>query len=241
MAEPQQISGAAFFRLEGALTPFPAWHGVRWLASRAPSMRRRMFGGALSLIGAGQTLHPRLGSGIESTRVQWQAVEGFSRDRLEVLGEDFANEELVPSVEADARRLIAEAKRAGRTLVLVAETIDAVARPFGRALGFEHVVANQLLFDNERATGELVPPIVGPELDPRRLGALAAELGVSLSASAAYGATGADRLLLGAVGSPCGLHADPELARLCRDLDWPKVGAARSGVAAVIAQLQEGS
>ena len=53
-------------------------------------MRRRMLGGALSLLGAGQTLHPRLGSGIESTRVQWQAVEGFTRDRLEVLAEDFA-------------------------------------------------------------------------------------------------------------------------------------------------------
>jgi phosphoserine phosphatase len=200
-----------------------------------------MFGGALSLLGAGQTLHPRLGSGIESTRVQWQAVEGFTRDRLEVLGEDFATDELLPSVEADAKRLIGEAKRAGRELVLLAETIDAIARPFGRALGFNHVIANQLVFANDRATGELLAPIVGPELDPRRLNALAEELGVSLSASAAYGATGADRLLLGAVGSPCGLHADPELARLCRDLDWPKVGAQRSGIAAVIAQLQEGS
>jgi len=200
-----------------------------------------MLGGALSLLGAGQTLHPRLGSGIESTRVQWQAVEGFTRDRLEVLAEDFATEVLVPSVETDARRLIAEAKRAGRKLVLLAETIDAIATPFGRALGFEHVVANQLVFADERATGDLVAPIVGPELAPRRLAALADELGVSLSACAAYGASGADRLLLGAVGSPCGLHADPELARLCRDLEWPKVGAARSGVAAVLAQLQEGT
>ncbi len=241
MADPHELPGAAFFRLEGAVSPFPAWHSVRWLASRAPSMRRRVFGGALSLLGAGRTLHPRLGSGIESTKVQWQAVEGFSRDRLEVLGEDFAKLELLPSVDEDAKRMIAEAIRAGRTLVLIAETIDAVARPLGHALGFAHVIANQLVYEDERATGELVAPIVGPELDPRRLSGLAAQLGVSLAESAAYGAMGADRLLLGAVSAPCGLHADPELARLCRDLDWPLVGAPRSGARAMLERMTEGA
>lgn len=227
MANLPENRGAAFFRLEGALTPWPAWRGAQWIASRAPSVRRRLFGGALTLLSAGRKLHPRLGSGLASTRAQWQALDGFTRDRLEILGEDFATDELLPSVSDEARRLLDEARERGRTPVLLAETASVIARPFARALRIEHVVSNQLLLEDDLVTGELALPILGPELDPKRLGSIADGLGVRLEASAAYGSNGADRLLLAAVGAPCALHPDAELARLARDFDWPIVGAER--------------
>lgn len=222
--------GAAFFRLEGALTPWPAWRGAQWLANRAPSVRRRLFGGALTLLSAGRAFHPRLGSGLQSSRSQWQALEGFTRDRLEILAEDFAREELLPTVSEPARRLLREAEERGRVLVLIAETASVIARPFARALGIEHVISNQLAIESDRATGELLPPFVGPELAPKRLLSITDSLGLSLEASAAYGSSSADRLLLAAVGSPCALHPDAELARLARDFDWPIVGPQRTAL-----------
>lgn len=222
--------GAAFFRLEGAITPFPAWHGARWLSTRAASVRRRALGGLISLVSAARTSHPALGSGLDGTRSLWRGLEQFSRDRLEVLGADFAETVLLPSVDDEAKRLLDLARDAGRTPVLIAETIAAVAVPLASALGIEHVVSNRLELEDGVATGELAEPALGPELDPRRLRDIAEGLGVSLAVSAAYGASSADRLLLGAVGLPCGLHPDAELARVCRDLGWPIVGSARSGV-----------
>lgn len=228
---PEQFRAAAFFRLEGALTPLPAWRAAQWLAVRAPSVRRRVLGGALTFLSAGRRLHPSLGSGRDSLRGQWLALEGFSRDRLEVLGQDYAEEQLVPAVSADARRMLDEAALRGRVAVLVAESPSLVARPFAHTLGIEHVIANELAFEDDVCTGELTGEVVGPELDPRALARIAERLHVSLARSAAYGASSDDRLLLGAVGAPCALHPDPELARLCRDLDWPIVGPVRRPLA----------
>ncbi len=200
------------------------------MANRAPSVRKRLFGGALTFLSAGRALHPRLGSGVESTRSQWQALEGFTRDRLEILGEDFAQDELLPTVSEPARRLLGEAQDRGRVLVLIAETASVIARPFARALGIEHVISNQLAIESDQVTGELVPPVVGPELSPKRLLAITDGLGLSLEASAAYGSSSADRILLASVGSPCALHPDAELARLARDFDWPIVGPQRTAL-----------
>lgn len=229
----EETRGAAFFRLEGALTPLPAWRAAQWLALRAASVRRRLLGGALTFLSAGQGLHPALGAGKDGLRVQWRALEGFTRDRVEVLGEDYAGQHLTPAVTPEARRLLDEARQRGRRPVLIAETPTVVAVPFARALGIDDVIANVLAFEDERCTGELGSELVGPELDPRDLSRHAERLHVSLAASAAYGACGADRLLLGAVGSPCALHPDAELARVARDLDWPIVGPMRAPLAAL--------
>jgi phosphoserine phosphatase len=178
-------------------------------------------------------VHPALGTGRDALRAEWRPLEGLTRDRVEVLGEDYALETLVPAVTDAARRLLDESRKVGRRPVLIAETPTVVSRPFAQALGIDDVVANVLGWQDERCTGELVGVLVGPELDPRDLSRLAERLNVSLGASAAYGASGADRLLLGAVGAPCALHPDPELARVARDLDWPIVGPTRAPFAAL--------
>ena len=230
-SEPTE--GAAFVRLEGALTPLPAWRAAQWLATRAPSVRRRLIGGALSLLSAGRSLHPTFGAGRDALRTSFLALEGLSRDRLEILGEDYAREHLLPAVTPEARRLLDEARARSRRPVLLAETPSVIAAPLAAALGIDEVIANELAFEGDRCTGELGGELIGPELDPRQLARHAERLGVALAASAAYGATGADRLLLGAVGWPCALHPDAELARLARDLDWPIVGPMRAPLAAL--------
>jgi phosphoserine phosphatase len=226
-------AGAAFVRLEGALTPLPAWRAAQWLATRAPSVRRRVLGGALTFLSAGRALHPALGAGRDALRTSFRSLEGLSRDRLEILGEDYATEQLLPAVSPEARRLLDEARARGRRTVLIAETPSVVAAPLAAALGIDDVIANVLAFEGNRCTGELGGELVGPELDPKQLTRHAERLGVSLAASAAYGSDGADRLLLGAVGWPCALHPDAELARLARDLDWPIVGPMRAPLAAL--------
>lgn len=227
---------AAFFRLEGVMHPASAWAGAAYLASNAASMRKRLFGlggaafsGALrgvSLAGAGL-------AGADATRLSCKVLSGFSRDRLEVLGEDYARDVLVPEARDEAVRLVEGARRDGLLTVLVAESIAPIADAFARVLakdgpGFDLVIANQLELDaKQHATGALVEPVLAPEIDPRLLRELAATHGIDLEASRAYGACRTDLVLLGLVGQPCAIEPDRELARVARDLDWPIVRGAK--------------
>lgn len=187
-------------------------------------MRQRLLGRAMTAIGAGLGRQTPLRDPRAGARLAWSSVRGLSRDRIEVLAIDFARDVIIPGVRDEARRLIDHARRDGATLVLVSDGLDVVAREVALELGFAHVLANTLVYENEEATGELGAPIVGPEIDAARLAALARGWGIELARSSGYGSSPADALLLSHVGHPCALAPERELARVARDLGWPIVG-----------------
>jgi phosphoserine phosphatase len=213
-----ELRRAAFFRLEGVVSDSQAWRGALSLAASAPRIRHRVFGLGTVLLSAALT--PRDPALTRS--LGWSSLRGFSRDRVEVMGRDYALERLVPSVPPSVHRLL-EGARAGRFVpVLIAEAIDAIAGPTAEALGFELTLCNALEWDRSGSTtGVLRPPVVGPEVDPKQLRSFAAEHRIDLQRSIAYGASRADALLLSLVGMPCAVDPDRALARIARDLDWP--------------------
>lgn len=209
----------AFFRLEGALVATSAHAGAAYLAGGAPHVRQRLFAAGIGGLAASvAAADPAV-----AARIAWSPLRGLSRDRIEVLGEDWAQDELLPKIRPQVRRLLEDAARTGRVCVLVSESIDAIAGPVARALGFDDVMCSALEWEGEQATGRLREPRVGPEVDPRALRALAAKHDIDLARSAAYGSRGADSMLLSLVGLPCAVAPDRQLSRIARDLDWPVV------------------
>lgn len=194
-----------------------------WLASNAPGLRHRIFGvGTVALSASLGARDPGM-----ARTVAWSMLKGLSEDRIAVLGEDWAQDRVLPSIKPEAQRLMDEARARGLVLVLISESITQVAGPAQRALGFDHVLANTLEWGDGHATGQLEPPIVGSEVDPRRLRAFAEREAIDLSQSHAYGAHRRDGLLLSLVGRPCAIDPDRELDRVARELDWPVVRSAR--------------
>lgn len=220
---------AAFFRLEGAIAPVAALEAIGRIAASAQSVRRRVLGRAMALVGAGLSLPTPLSDPRAGARLAWSTLEGMSRDRVEVLGLDFARDEILPKVRKEARRLLARAKTDGARTVLVSDGLDVVAAEVARVLGIDEVIANALEYDGELATGERVVPVVGPELDPARLASLARAWGVDLARSVAYGSCEGDTMLLSQVGRPCAICPERGLARVARDLGWPIVLPAGDG------------
>lgn len=216
------MKSAAFFRLEGALSGLPAWAGAMWLASNAPGMRRRLFGvGGVALSASLARRDPAI-----TRHVAWSMLRGFSEDRVAVLGEDWARDRVLPSIKGEARRLVDDARAAGRALVLISESVEAVAGPVAEALGFDRVLSNVLELEDGEVSGVLREPVIGSEVDPRRLRELAGAESIDLARSCAYGASRGDGVLLSLVGLPCAIDPDRELARMARDLDWPVVRTA---------------
>ncbi len=214
---------AGFFRVEGTLTPRPTITTAAWLAMNAQEVGER-----LARLGNVALAAPFLfGGPLRDTatggRVAWMGLRGLSEDRLVVLGEEYAERFLVPSLREVGLRLLDDARRQGHRIVLLSDNLDVVVRHVADHLGVEDLVCNAMEIRNGKATGRLRDPIVGGHVAGETARRFAREHGIDLDASSGYGALAEDGTLLGAIGRPCAVHPDWQLRRMARDLDWPVV------------------
>lgn len=213
------LRSAAFFRVEGALVNRSAAFAAAWLAANSQQLTQR-----ITRLGAVALSRPvqLAGDPTLASRLAWMGLRGTSEDRLVVLGEEFYELYLRDQVRPVARDLLDQARRAGRSIVLVSDNLDVIVRPLAEELGADELLCNRLELRNGRATGRLADPVVG-RLGGQRLKELAVQRGLDLASSCAYGAHEVDAALLSAIGLPCALHPDRALRRVARDLDWPVV------------------
>jgi phosphoserine phosphatase len=209
----------AFFRLEGPLVASSGALAAAWMGGNAQHLGERAlrFGAALAAAPLAGVL-----DGATAGRLAWAALRGTSEDRIRVLGEEYAEEKLIPALRPVGVDLLEQCRRDGCFLVLVSEGVVETAEVVGRHLRVDAVIANRLELRNGRATGRLQDPVVG-RLGGDRLRAFAESHGLDLARSRAYGATADDQLLLAAAGLPCAVAPDRALRRVARDLDWPVV------------------
>jgi len=160
-----------------------------------------------------------------AVRMAWLALRGASEDRLAVLGEEYAHDKLIPSLNDAGMRLVSEARRRGLKLVVLTELIDVIAEHLAAHLGAELLVCNRMTIRNGVATGSLEGDVFAGVFGGARAREFASEHGVDLDRSLAWGGCSTDATLLNTVGEPCAVHPDPALRRLARDLDWPVVEA----------------
>ncbi|MBL0914199.1 MAG: phosphoserine phosphatase SerB [Sphingopyxis sp.] len=86
-----------------------------------------------------------------------------------------------------ARTLVQTMKAHGAYSVLVTGGFGAFAGPVGEAIGFDKVVANELLIENGKLTGKVGEPIVDREAKEATLKAEAAKHGLPLAETLAVG------------------------------------------------------
>ncbi|MFT4706003.1 MAG: phosphoserine phosphatase, partial [Bradymonadia bacterium] len=146
---------------------------------------------------------------------------GMSEDRLHVLGDEFWEETLEPSLLESGIELISRARKDGHRIVLLSENIAPVVGAMAeRIRGVDDFICNSIEISGGETTGRLLPPIVGGHEGGRWLKEFAAEHDIDLSRSVAYAAGGPDLLLLAAVGEPCAVNADYTLRRAATEARW---------------------
>jgi len=97
-----------------------------------------------------------------ATRVVHSVLRRVSRDRLDLLGDEYFQYVLKPQLKAEGVRQLKALAASGRELVLVSQGLEHVMRPLARHLGVNWVVANRLEFRDGMATGRLLDPVVRP-------------------------------------------------------------------------------
>jgi len=97
-----------------------------------------------------------------ATRVLHTLLRGVSRDRLDLLGEEYFNYYLKPKLKPQGVARLKEAITRGEKIVLVSQGLDHVMRPLAQHLGVEWLIANRLEFFDGLATGRLLSPVIRP-------------------------------------------------------------------------------
>ncbi len=99
---------------------------------------------------------------IFATRVLHTLLRGVSRDRLDLLGEEYFNYILQPKLKSAGVAMLKAALERGEEVVLVSQGLDHVMRPLAQHLGVRSLVANRLEFRDGLATGRLLSPVIRP-------------------------------------------------------------------------------
>ena len=97
-----------------------------------------------------------------ATRVVHTVLRGVSRDRLDLLGDEYFQYKLRPQLKPEGVRQLQMVIDSGREVVLVSQGLDHVMRPLARHLGAKWIISNRLEFRDGIATGRLLDPVIRP-------------------------------------------------------------------------------
>src|SRR6266446_4635967 len=151
-----------YWRVEGSLLELSALRQVGFFTWNAQSFaerwRRRAGMSLMTLFRpaaylAGRTL---------ATRLLYTLLRGVTRDRLDLLGEEYFEYFLKPRLRKKAEEALQHAQSEGHQIVLIGQSLDHVLRPLALHLGVECFVANRMEFRDGVATGRLLCPVVRP-------------------------------------------------------------------------------
>jgi len=182
-----------YWRVEGSLLDLTVVGPVAFFTWNAQTFAERIRRRGLIFLMA--LLRPFLYSSNRkfATRVVHNALRDVSRDRLDLLGEEYFQYHLKPRLKERGTHKVQELVQGGADVVLVSQALEHIMRPLAQHLGVKRIVANRLEFRNGMATGRLLEPVIRPRgafavfrenmPDGRRAPkTLARHLGISLEA-----------------------------------------------------------
>jgi fatty acyl-CoA reductase len=151
-----------YWRVEGSLLNLSVVRPVAFFTWNAQTFSERWVRRGLVLLAV--LIRPFLYSLDRkfATRVVHTVLRGVTRDRLDLLGEEYFQYKLKPHLKAAGIAKLKELQESGAEVVLVSQGLVHVMRPLAHHLNVKWVIANRLEFRNGIATGRLQDPVVRP-------------------------------------------------------------------------------
>lgn len=151
-----------YWRVEGSLLELTTVRPIAFFTWNGQTFIERWMRRGLVLVMA--VLRPFLyaANRVFATRVVHTVLRGVSRDRLDLLGEEYFQYKLKPQLKPEGVRALKGLIDSGADVVLVSQGLDHVMGPLARHLGAKWVIANRLEFRDGMATGRLLDPVIRP-------------------------------------------------------------------------------
>jgi hypothetical protein len=152
-------SEPVFWRVEGSLLNLTAVRPVGFFTWNAQSFLGRR--GAMGVLAVAR---PFLYASdrVFATRVLHAVLRHTSRDRLDLLGEEYFEYFLKPRLKPGGVEALKRLIDSAADVVLVSQGLDHIMRPLAHHLGARKILCNRLDFRNGIATGRLLDPVIRP-------------------------------------------------------------------------------
>ena len=152
-----------YWRVEGTLLELTTVRPIAFFTTNAQSFLGRMLRRAVVLVMA--VLRPILYvlNRTFAARMVHAVLRGVSRDRLDLLGEEFFKYKWEPHLDQELVGRLKSLVESGANVVLVSHSLDHQVRPLAQYMGVKWIVANRLEFRDGFATGRLLEPVIRPK------------------------------------------------------------------------------
>src|SRR6516162_3718288 len=160
--EALRVSGFTYWRVEGSLLEISALRSVGFFNWNSQSFLERWVrrGGMLGVALLRPPMY--LVSRTFATRFLHGVLRGITKDRLDLLGEEYFQYVLKPRMRREALGKLVDAVRDGQRVVLVSQMLEHLLRPMAEFFAADGFLANRLEFRNGLATGRLLAPVIPP-------------------------------------------------------------------------------
>jgi len=165
---PNSLSSVAstvvptFWRVEGSLLELGALRPVGYFTWNAQSFAERWARRAGMIAMTLVRPFAYAGNRVFATRLLHTLLRGVSRDRLDLLGEEYFEYVLKSRLRRTAVDELKGCLSGGESIVLVSQGLDHVIKPLATYLGVKWLIANRLEFRDGYATGRLIEPVIRP-------------------------------------------------------------------------------
>ncbi len=211
---------AAFYDVDGTLVDSNIVYAYLYYALRLPKISDRLKRISRAALLSPVYIAAELFNRSAFNRLFYANYKGLPFERLRLMGREVAEKAFIPHLYADARSRIRTAKEQGIVQVIVSGALDLVMEPFAAELGIDHVIANRLEFQDNVATGRLLPPVLAGEEKRKAVQTFARENDIDLSLSYAFGDSKADLGMLESVGFPCVVNPGKNLESIAAERGW---------------------
>src|ERR1700757_267013 len=160
--ESGRVPGVTYWRVEGSLFEISALRSVGFFDWNSQSFLERWVRRAGSLAMGVPRPPAYLASPTFATRLLHSVLSGITRDRLDLLGEEYFQYELKPKMRREAVDKLVEAVRNGERVIFVSQLLEHILRPMTEYFGAEGFIANRLEFRDGETTGRLREPVIRP-------------------------------------------------------------------------------
>lgn len=151
-----------YWRVEGSLFEMSALRSVAFFNWNSQSFLERWLRRA-GMVGLTFLRPPYyLASRTFATRSLHTLLRGITKDRFELLGEEYFQYELKSRMRRESVDKLIEGVRSGERIILVGQLLEQIMRPLAEYFAVEGFIANRLEFRDGAATGRLLEPVIRP-------------------------------------------------------------------------------
>ena len=149
-----------FVRVEGDILALCPFRILAHYARNAQAFTERAY--RLPAVTLMTLLRPALSveKPILGTRLLYLPLRGMSRDRLDLLGEEYFNYVLSSRLRREGVHHVEELHAMGKKIVFVSDQLDHLIRPLALHLKAHFLATNRLEFRDDLATGRLLEPVI---------------------------------------------------------------------------------